>query len=150
MSHSYDPENAFGGMAASTQFTFTEGHIRLLIWMCDQQAEQLEALFDESLKNNEDPSDIVLNCREGVYELKCWAFRLLEQLESPDDDEMEDEDEDLTEDELSLQEFRQDLILRSQVHRTAERREERPGPLQKLRLWVLSVLVRLFAGEGKS
>ena len=150
MSYGYDSENAFGEMSASTQFTFTEGHIRLLIWMCDQQAEQLENCFDEALKNNEDPSDVVLNCREGVYELKCWALRLLEQLEYPDDDEMEDEDEDLAEDELALQEFRQDLILRSQVHRAAQRREERPGPLQKLRLWVLSVLVRLLAGQEKS
>ena len=150
MSQSYDPENAFGEMSASTQFTFTEGHIRLLIWMCDQQAEQLESCFDEALKNNEDPSDVVLNCREGVYELKCWALRLLEQLDYPDDDEMADEDEDLTEDELALQEFRQDLILRSQVHRADQRSEDRPGPLQKLRLWLLSVLVRLLAGEKES
>ena len=150
MSYGYDSENAFGEMSASTQFTFTEGHIRLLVWMCDQQAEQLENCFDEALKNNEDPSDIVLNCREGVYELKCWALRLLEQLDYPDDDEMEDEDEDLTEDELALQEFRQDLILRSQVHRANQRSEDRPGPLQKLRLWVLSVLVRLLAGQEKS
>ena len=63
---------------------------------------------------------------------------------------MEDEDEDLTEDELSLQDFRQDLILKSQVHRADQRSEERPGPLQKLRLWVLSVLVRLLAGEKES
>ena len=150
MSQGYDSENAFGEMSASTQFTFTEGHIRLLIWMCDQQAEVLENCFDEALKNNEDPSDVVLNCREGVFELKCWALRLLEQLEYPEDDEMEDEDEDLTEDELALQEFRQDLILKSQVHRAAERREERPGPLQKLRVWVLSVLVRLLAGDDKA
>jgi hypothetical protein len=149
MSYGYHSENAFSEMSASTQFTFTEGHIRLLIWMCDQQAEQLENCFDEALKNNEDPSDVVLNCREGVYELKCWALRLLEQLEYPDD-EMEDENEDLTEDELALQEFRQDLILKSQVHRAAERREERPGPLQKLRLWVLSVLVRLLASDDKA
>ena len=150
MSYGYDSENAFGEMSASTQFTFTEGHIRLLIWMCDQQAEQLENCFDEALKNDEDPSDVVLNCREGVFELKCWALRLLEQLDYPDDDEMEDESEDLTEDELALQEFRQDLILKSQVHRAAQRREERPGPLQKLRLWVLSVLVRLLAGNDKA
>jgi hypothetical protein len=150
MSYGYDSENAFSEMSASTQFTFTEGHIRLLIWMCDQQAEQLENCFDEALKNNEEPSDVVLNCREGVYELKCWALRLLEQLEYPEDDEMEDEDEDLTDDELALQEFRQDLILKSQVHRTAERREERPSALQKLRLWVLSVLVRLLAGNDKA
>ena len=150
MTYDYDSENVFDEMSASTQFTFTEGHIRLLIWMCDQHAEQLENCFDEALKNNEDPSDVVLNCREGVYELKCWALRLLEQLDYPDDDEMEDEDEDLTEDELALQQFRQDLILRSQVHRAAQRREERPGPLQKLRLWVLSVLVRLLAGQEKS
>ena len=150
MSYGYDSENAFGEMSASTQFTFTEGHIRLLIWMCDQQAEQLENCFDEALKNNEDPSDVVLNCREGVYELKCWALRLLEQLEYPDDDEMEDEDEDLAEDELALQEFRQDLILRSQIHRANQRTKERPGALQKLRLWVLSVLVRLLAGQKES
>ena len=150
MSYSYDSENAFSEMSASTQFTFTEGHIRLLIWMCDQQAEQLENCFDEALKNDEDPSDVVLNCREGVYELKCWALRLLEQLDYPDDDEMEDEDEDLTEDELALQEFRQDLILQSQVRRAVERREERPGPLQKLRLWVLSVLVRLLASDHQA
>ena len=150
MSYGYDSENAFSEMSASTQFTFTEGHIRLLIWMCDQQAEVLENCFDEALKNNEDPSDVVLNCREGVFELKCWALRLLEQLEYPEDDEMEGEDEDLTEDELALQEFRQDLILKSQVHRAAKGREKRPGALQKLRLWVLSVLVRLFAGDGKT
>ena len=150
MSYGYDSENAFSEMSASTQFTFTEGHIRLLIWMCDQQAEQLENCFDEALKNDEEPSDVVLNCREGVFELKCWALRLLEQLEYPEDDEMEDEDEDLTEDELALQEFRQDLILKSEVCRAAERREERRGPLQKLRLWILSVLVRLLAGDGKA
>ena len=150
MSYGYDSENAFSEMSASTQFTFTEGHIRLLIWMCDQQAEALENCFDEALKNNEDPSDVVLNCREGVYELKCWALRLLEQLEYPEDDEMEDEDEDLTEDELALQEFRQDLILKSQVHRADQGREKRSGPLQKLRVWVLSVLVRLLAGDGKA
>ena len=150
MSYGYDSENAFSEMSASTQFTFTEGHIRLLIWMCDQQAEVLENCFDEALKNNEDPSDVVLNCREGVFELKCWALRLLEQLECPEDDEMENENEDFAEDELSLQEFRQDLILRSQIHRAAEGREERPGPLQKLRVWVLSVLVRLLTGKGKA
>nr|BAR23538.1 hypothetical protein [uncultured Mediterranean phage uvMED] len=150
MSYGYDSENANSEMSASTQFTFTEGHIRLLIWMCDQQAEQLENCFDEALKNDEEPSDVVLNCREGVFELKCWALRLLEQLEYPEDDEMEDEDEDLTEDELALQEFRQDLILKSEVRRAAERREERRGPLQKLRLWILSVLVRLLAGDGKA
>ena len=150
MSYGYDSENAFDEMSASTQFTFTEGHIRLLIWMCDQQAEQLENCFDEALKNNEDPSDVVLNCREGVYELKCWALRLLEQLEYPDDDEMEDEDKDLTEDELALQEFRQDLILRSQIHRADQRPEERPSALQKLRFWILSVLVRLLAGQKES
>ena len=150
MSYGYDSENAFSEMSASTQFTFTEGHIRLLIWMCDQQAEALENCFDEALKNNEDPSDVVLNCREGVYELKCWALRLLEQLEYPEDDEMEGEDEDLTEDELALQEFRQDLILKSQVHRADQGREKRSGPLQKLRVWVLSVLVRLLAGDGKA
>ena len=44
------------------------------------------------------------------------ALRLLEQLEYPEDDEMEDEDEDLTEDELALQEFRQDLILKSRMY----------------------------------
>ena len=84
-------------MSASTQFTFTRGTF-VFIWMCDQQAEQRNC-FDESLRNDEEPSDIVLNCREGVYELKCWALRLLDQ-QYPEEDEMADEDEDLTEDEL--------------------------------------------------
>ena len=146
MSQSYDPENAFSEMSASTQFTFTEGHIRLLIWMCDQQAEQLENCFDEALKNDEDPSDVVMNCREGVFDLKCWALRLLDQLEDAQyEDEEVDDDPDLTDDETLVEDFREALVLRSRLHREVKQPEQPRSPLQKLRLWVLSVLVRNLA-----
>ena len=136
-------------MAADTQFAFTEGHIRLLLLMCDQQAEQLQSCVDEALRHNEQPSDVLLNCREGVLDLKSWALRLLDHLEYSDEDEEQDEVQNLEED-FELQAFRQDLILRSQIHRVTQKPRERPGPIQKLRLWLLSVLVRFLTGKAKS
>lgn len=146
MNQGYDSENAFNDMTADASFTFTEGHIRLLLWMCDQQAEQLENCFDEALKNDEDPSDVVMNCREGVFDLKCWALRLLDQIEDAryEDEEMDD-DPDLTDDETLVEDFREALVLRSRLHRGVKESKEPRGPLQKLRLWILSVLVRSLA-----
>lgn len=147
MNQGYDSTNAFNDMTANCSFAFTEGHIRLLLWMCDQQAEQLENCFDEALRNDEDPSDVVMNCREGVYDLKCWALRLLDHLEDVSDEEEEtDDDPDLTDDETLVDEFREALILRSRVHRAVEEPGAPRGPIQKLRLWLLSVLVRTLAG----
>ena len=96
MTSSYDQDMpAKDDMTVSTQFMFTEGHIRLLIWMCEAQAQFIDEACDDVLRSGEHPSDSLLHCREGVADLKCWGLRLLEALEEDDDeDEAEDDDED--------------------------------------------------------
>ena len=133
-----------GDMAVNTQFAFSEGHIRLLIWMCDTQADFIERAVDDILEQGDKPSDNMLNCREGIADLKCWALRLLDALE-----EEYDEDEDLSDDEIDELTFDSDVgeleasrdSLKDQWsdNRRAGRPQRRT-PLQGLRAWLRKIL----------
>ena len=132
-------------MAVDTQFMFTEGHIRLLIWMCDAHQDYLDRACDDILKQGDSPSDNLMNCREGIAELKVWAHRLLEALEEDDDeDEMDDPEyvSEIDEIELSkdgLDDVREALDMRWRVHRNAAR-PPKHDPIQMLRAWLRSLL----------
>ena len=135
---------------ADTHFTFTEGHIRLLIWMCEVQQESIQEACEILLQRDEQPTDALLNAREGVLELKAWGHRLLASIEEVDDeDEEEDDDEELevgdteasspgaitTDD---IKNFREALEGRRTIYRD---RPERKGGnfLQKLQRWYMSL-----------
>ena len=132
-------------MAVDTQFMFTEGHIRLLIWMCDAHQDYLDRACDDILKQGDPPSDNLMNCREGIAELKVWAHRLLEALEEDDDeDEMDDPEyvSEIDETELpkdGLDDVREALDLRWRVHRNTAR-PPKHNPIQMLRAWLRSLL----------
>jgi len=132
-------------MAVDTQFMFTEGHIRLLIWMCDAHQDYLDRACDDILKQGDSPSDNLMNCREGIAELKVWAHRLLEALEEDDDeDEMDDPEylSEIDETELSkdgLDDVREALDMRWRVHRNTAR-PPKHDPIQMLRAWLRSLL----------
>ena len=148
MTFSYDQGSpSQGDMAVNTQFAFSEGHIRLLLWMCDVQADFIERAVDDILEQGDQPSDNMLHCREGVADLKCWALRLLEALEEEDD---YDEDEELSDDDIDdlydpqadvseLEAFRDHLKIQWKANRSS-RRPERRTALQSLRAWLLSLL----------
>lgn len=142
MTSSYDQDvPRSSSMAVNTQFVFTEGHIRLLIWMCDTQREYLERACDDILKQGEQPSDNLLNCREGITELKVWAHRLLEALEEDDDDEDEMGDDKELDDFFSddgIEAAREALQIKWDVYRGTPRRERRTV-LQKLWGWLRSI-----------
>lgn len=140
----YDDGNLLIVMTADTSFMFTEGHVRLLIWMCEQQQEVIQEACDSLLKNDKQPADALLNAREGVIDLKTWAYRLLEAFDE-DDEEDDDELEVSDTEELSsaitsddIKNFRQALQGRRPLHRNTS---ERTGGnlLQKLRRWYLSL-----------
>ena len=148
MNISYDSDGTSGAfMAVDTQFAFTEGHIRLLIWMCDTQADFIERAIDDILESGDKPSDNMLNCREGCSDLKLWALRLLEALEEEyeddDDEEMSEDEEALlddTEPDVSeLAAFR-DLLASQWSENRSPKRPKRRTALQKLRAWLLSLL----------
>ena len=132
-------------MAVNTQFMFTEGHIRLLLWMCEAQAQFIDEACDELLRNGEQPSESLMNCREGVADLKCWALRLLEALEEDDDEDEMDDDEDESFDPSAeqaqddVEALRNALQVRWNVNRNP-RRPQRRTPLQGLRNWLRSLL----------
>ena len=133
-------------MAVNTQFMFTEGHIRLLIWMCEAQAQFIEEACDDVLKEGGRPSENLMHCREGVADLKCWALRLLEALDEEDDDEdeMDDDEAELIESfseqaKTDVEALRNALQIRWDVHRSAGGQERRT-PLQGLRNWLRSLL----------
>lgn len=148
MTFSYDQGSPTeGDMAVNTQFAFTEGHIRLLLWMCDVQAEFIERAVDDILEQGDQPSDNMLHCREGVADLKCWALRLLEALEEEDD---YDEDEELSDDDIEdlydpqadvseLEAFRDHLKIQWKANRSSARPERRTA-LQSFRAWLRSIL----------
>lgn len=148
MTFSYDQGSpSQGDMAVNTQFAFTEGHIRLLLWMCDVQAEFIERAVDDILEQGDQPSDNMLHCREGVADLKCWALRLLEALEEEDD---YDEDEELSDDDIEdlydpqadvseLEAFRDHLKIQWKANRSSARPERRTA-LQSFRAWLRSIL----------
>lgn len=123
--------------APNADFQFTEGHIRLLLWMCQTHQEWIDNATGEIMKNGEQPSDNLMRCREGIADLKCWGLRLLEVIEAtPDDDD--DEDEEYDEDELDeLGDFANDLEAQWRLHRSATGRAQ--NPVQKLRSWLVSL-----------
>jgi len=132
-------------MAVNTQFMFTEGHIRLLIWMCEAQAQFIEEACNDVLQAGEQPSESLMNCREGVADLKCWALRLLEALgEDDDEDEMDDDEDELFDPSAEqaqndVEALRDALQIRWHVNRNPGRPQRRT-PLQGLRSWLLSIL----------
>lgn len=136
-----------GDMAVNTQFAFSEGHIRLLLWMCDVQADFIERAVDDILEQGDQPSDNMLHCREGIADLKCWALRLLEALEEEDE---YDEDEELSDDDIEdlydpqadvseLEAFRDHLKIQWKANRSSARPERRTA-LQSFRAWLRSIL----------
>jgi len=125
-------------MAPNADFQFTEGHIRILLWMCESHQDWIDAASAEIMRNGEMPSDNLMRCREGIADLKCWALRLLEVIEATPDDE-EDDDEDDEDEHLSqLEDFTDNLEIQWRLHRSAGGRSLHP--LQKLRSWLLSIL----------
>lgn len=124
-------------MAPNADFQFTEGHVRILLWMCESHQDWIDVASAEIMRNGERPSDNLMRCREGIADLKCWALRLLEVIEAtPDDEEYDDEDD---EDEYSsrLEDFTDNLEIEWRLHRSSGRRSVHP--LQKLRTWILSL-----------
>jgi hypothetical protein len=146
MTSSYDRDMpAKDDMTVSTQFMFTEGHIRLLIWMCEAQAQFIDEACDNILQSGDCPSDSLLHCREGIADLKCWALRLLDALEADDDEEQMDDDEDESFDPSSQKAKDNVEALRNALqvewgHDRDARRPQRRTPLQGLRNWLLSIL----------
>ena len=141
-----------GDMTVNTQFAFTEGHIRLLVWMCDTQADYIESAVDDILQQGDTPSDNILHCREGIADLKCWALRLQEALdeEYDEDEELGDDNEEdelfeLQTDDDELEAFRDYLKVQWKTNRNS-RRQKRRTSLQGFRAWLRSILQRFVAG----
>lgn len=122
--------------APNADFQFTEGHVRILLWMCDTHQEWIDRAANEIMKNGEKPSDNLMRCREGIADLKCWGFRLLEIIEATPDDEDDEEDEFDEDDELGS--FPEDLEAEWRFHRGLGRQSQ--NPVQKLRSWLVSLL----------
>ncbi len=128
--------------APNADFQFTEGHVRILLWMCDSHQDWIDEASAKIMQNGEMPSDNLMRCREGIADLKCWGFRLLEVIESMSDDEdYDDDDEDEFDlsnvDSAELADFVSHLEAGWSVHRCAGRRSTHP--VQKLRRWLLSL-----------
>ena len=88
------------------------------------------------MKNGEQPSENLLRCREGIADLRCWGWRLMEVIEATPDDSDDDEEDD--EDDNGLADFADNLEAQWRLHRSADRRAQ--NPIQKLRAWLVSVL----------
>jgi len=130
-------------MAPNADFEFTEGHVRILLWMCDSHQEWIDNASAQLMRNGEQPSDNLMRCREGIADLKCWAYRLLEVIEATpfddddeDDDDLDDDDEYLPE----LEDFINNLETQWGNNRGAGRRSAHP--VQKLCGWVMSLFGR--------
>jgi hypothetical protein len=81
-----------------------------------------------------------MRCREGIADLKCWAYRLLEVIEATpfDDDDEEYDDEEPDDDDLSeLADFINNLESQWHGDRSAGRRSAHP--VQKLQRWLMSL-----------
>ena len=127
-------------MAPNADFQFTEGHVRILLWMCDSHQEWIDNASSELMRNGEAPSDNLMRCREGIADLKCWAYRLLEVIEATpfDDDDEEYDDEEPDDDDLSeLADFINNLESQWHGDRSAGRRSAHP--VQKLQRWLMSL-----------
>ena len=131
-------------MAPNADFQFTEGHVQILLWMCDSHQDWIDSASAEIMRNGEMPSDNLMRCREGIADLKCWGLRLLEVIEATpfdDDDEDDDDDQDLDDEHLpELEDFINNLEREWYNHRSAGRRTAHP--LQKLQGWVMSLFGR--------
>lgn len=126
--------------APNADFQFTEGHIRILLWMCDSHQDWIENAAAEIMRNGEMPSDNLMRCREGITDLKCWGLRLMEVIEAtPDDEYDEDDDEEFDDEHLSELD---DFIGNLEAQWSVDRRSRRWAlhPVQKLRRWLLSLL----------
>lgn len=135
-------------MTVNTQFMFTEGHIRLLIWMCEAQAQFIEEACDDLLRNGEHPSENLMHCREGVADLKCWGLRLLEAFD--DYEELDDDNEgesSVADSKNDIEVLRKALQVGWDVDRSPRRRQSRTA-LQSLRNWILSLLQRPLASRN--
>jgi len=143
----YDDFSRLPKMAADTHFTFTEGHIRLLIWMCEVQQETIQEACEILLQRDEQPSDALLHAREGVLDLKTWGYRLLATIEDYEDEDGGDDDTDevgdteaphgaITSDDIKS--FREALEGRRPLHRNSAKRKG-GNFLQKLRRWYMSL-----------
>ena len=127
-------------MAPNADFQFTEGHVRILLWMCDSHQEWIDEASAQLMRNGEQPSDNLMRCREGIADLKCWALRLLEVIEATpfDDDDEEDDDDEPDDDDLSeLADFINNLEAQWHDDRSARRRSAHP--IQKLQRWFMSL-----------
>lgn len=122
--------------APNADFQFTEGHVRLLLWMCQNQQEWIDKAIGEIMKNGEQPSENLLRCREGIADLRCWGWRLMEVIEATPDDSDDDEEDD--EDDNGLADFADNLEAQWRLHRSAY--SVKQGPVQKLRSWLVSLL----------
>ena len=129
--------------APNADFQFTEGHVRILLWMCETHQDWIDTATAEIMRNGEVPSENLMHCREGISDLKCWGLRLMEVIEAtPDDEEDEEYDDDESDDDdyefPELVNFAADLERQWSGNRGPGRR--RRGPLSKLRSWLLSIL----------
>ena len=126
--------------APNADFEFTEGHVRILLWMCESHQQWIDEASARIMQNGEMPSENLMRCREGIADLKCWGLRLLEVIEATPDDEDDEYDDDELEDDVYSQEladFVSHLEAGWSVHRCAGRRSAHP--VQKLRRWLLSL-----------
>lgn len=127
--------------APNADFQFTEGHVRVLLWMCDNHQDWVDRAVRDVMKNGDQPSDNLMNCREGINDLKCWGLRLLEVIEATpddDDDEYDDDDYDDEDQDDGTESFADDLDAQWRKYRGLGNR--RRAPLQKLRKWLVSLL----------
>ena len=122
--------------APNGDFEFTEGHIRILLWMCDSHQEWVDNACSKIMQNGEMPSDNLMRCREGIADLKCWAYRLLEIVEATPDDE-EDDNEYGDEHSPQLENFASDIQAEWGIYRRTRGRSVHP--VQKLRRWFVSL-----------
>ena len=122
--------------APNGDFEFTEGHIRILLWMCDSHQEWVDNACAKIMLNGEMPSDNLMRCREGIADLKCWGLRLLEIVEATPDDE-EDDNEYGDEHSPQLENFASDIQAEWGIYRRTRGRSVHP--VQKLRRWFVSL-----------
>lgn len=129
-------------MAPNADFQFTEGHVRILLWMCDSHQDWIDEASAQLMRNGEMPSDNLMRCREGIADLKCWGLRLLEVIEATpfDDDDEEDDLDDDDEYLPELEDFINNLEAQWRDNRSARRRSAHP--VQKLCGWVMSLFGR--------
>lgn len=124
--------------APNADFEFTEGHVRILLWMCDSHQEWVDNACAEIMRGGETPTDNLMRCREGIADLKCWAYRLLEIIEATPDDEDDDDDEvEFNVNSQELANFANNLEAEWSVYRRSGGRSVHP--VQKLRRWLVSL-----------